>query len=61
MTMDDVFKEDIGRKVLYRPSHGDSEEGVIVDFNATYIFVRFGNDVGSKACRPENLEWINVT
>jgi hypothetical protein len=50
---------DIGRKVRYRARHGDIEEGVITSFNLTHAFVRFGNDVTSKACRFADLEWVH--
>lgn len=56
----DNFKNEelIGRKVLYN-AHHFIEEGVIVSFNSEYIFVRFGSDVSSKACRRQDLELIN--
>lgn len=59
MQTNDIYPEDIGRKVLYRTSHGDIEEGVVTSFNSAYVFVRFGADVHSKACAPKDLEWIN--
>lgn len=58
MSHDDIQKEDIGRKVLYKPSHGPIEEGVLVGFNSSYVFVRFGAGVNSKACHPESLEFL---
>jgi hypothetical protein len=54
----DPQEGDIGRKVLYRTSHGDIEEGVLVAFNSAYVFVRYGSDVGSKATRYEDCEWV---
>ena len=35
--------------------HKDSERGVITSMNDTFIFVRFGNEIQSKACYPESL------
>lgn len=53
----------VGRKVVYRAPHnqpdGPCEEGVITSVNDTYIFVRYGSDVGSKATRAEDLELIS--
>lgn len=49
----------IGSKVVYRPFENSSpslwEEGVITSFNDSFVFVRFGNDVNSKACKKEDL------
>lgn len=55
-----------GMEVVYIPRHllGKSEQmknrerGIITSFNDTYIFVRFGDELQSKACRPIDLfEW----
>ena len=58
--MQDIHHDDINRKVLYRAPHGEIEEGVITSFNSVYVFVRFGNDVTSKACRLDQLELIGA-
>lgn len=58
--MQTIQNDDVGRKVIYRPAHGDIEEGVITSFNSSYVFVRFGNDVTSKACRLDQLELIGA-
>ena len=51
-----------GMQALYVPreaegqlSHPSVERGIVTSVNRTYIFVRFGGDYGSKACRPEDL------
>lgn len=49
----------IGHKVLYN-AHHSIEEGVIISFNSEYVFVRFGADQGSKACRRQDLELIHA-
>ncbi len=53
---------EVGRKVIYTPFEGCSnklkEEGVITSFNHYYIFVRYSNDVNSKATLPDDLEYI---
>lgn len=58
--MNAIHNDDVGRKVLYKAPHGDIEEGVITSFNSVYVFVRFGNDVTSKACRLGQLELIGT-
>lgn len=55
-------KEDIGRKVMYIPSHAKGnpelwESGVITSFNSSFVFVRYSSDVQSKATRREDLVW----
>lgn len=68
-----VTEKDIGKTVVYTPPHTSqhslggfksadayvSEEGVIVGFNAAYVFVRYGDDPASKATHPQNLHWKN--
>ena len=53
---------DIGRKVLYMypvlRGYGPAEEGVITSFNTTCVFVRYGNDLHSKATLREDLEFL---
>lgn len=36
-------------------NHEDCERGRVTSQNAHYVFVRFGTDTHSKACRPEDL------
>ena len=48
-----------GRLVLYRAAPGArGEEGRITSVSSSYVFVRFGADTYSKACRPQDLEWV---
>ena len=37
-------------------SKDQNELGVITSVNETYVFVRYGNDINSKATRPEDLK-----
>jgi hypothetical protein len=50
--------EMIGQAVVYRPGHAGApiEQGVITSVNDHYVFVRYGNDHGSKATLPQDLE-----
>lgn len=48
-------EKDIGRKVVYYGCK--AEEGVITSFNDSYIFVRYGSDIHSKATNREDLEY----
>ncbi|AMM44972.1 hypothetical protein SP15_174 [Bacillus phage SP-15] len=49
------------RKVVYTPYIGCpdhlKEEGVITTVGTRYVFVRYGNDIHSKATSPEDLEY----
>jgi hypothetical protein len=45
-------EKDVDRAVLY----GD-ERGVITSFDEKYVFVRYADDLGSKATRREDLRW----
>ena len=59
MTLEDARKN-IGRYVTYTPYDGCPKEqlelGVINSVNDKYVFVRYGNDINSKATRPEDLK-----
>lgn len=55
--MIDPSDEDIGRGVVYTPSHGESESGVITSFNEYYVFVRYGSNRHSQATNPKQLEY----
>ena len=51
---------DIGRRVLYVGNSyepGRVEAGVITSFNDSYVFVRYGEEIHSKATRREHLDW----
>lgn len=60
--MPEVNNIEIGRKVVYTPFIGCDpelrEEGVITDYNDKFVFVRYGNDVNSKATSPEDIEYL---
>lgn len=53
---------EVGKKVVYTPFIGCDpemrEEGVITGFNDRFVFVRYGNDVSSKATFPEDLNYV---
>lgn len=52
-------EQSIGRKVVYRPVGVAPEEGVITGVSTTgWIFVRYGNDVHSKATHYHDLEFM---
>lgn len=51
-----VTKKDIGRLVIYNPGY-KTEEGVITSFNDTYVFVRYGSEVQSKATYYRDLKY----
>ena len=59
MTLEEARKN-IGRYVTYTPYEGCSKDqlelGVITSVNDHYVFVRYGNDINSKATRPEDLK-----
>lgn len=61
MLLDDA-KNGIDRKVVYTPFKGcnplDLEEGIITSVNTVNVFVRYGNDVNSKATSPGTIEFI---
>jgi hypothetical protein len=50
--------DDVGRLVLYIDGQGKIEEGKIISFNDSYVFVRFGSPT-PKACRRQDLEFTN--
>ena len=58
MTIEEAAKN-IGRSVTYTPFKGcDSKElefGVITSTNTSYVFVRYGADINSKATNAEDL------
>ena len=48
----------IGGRVVYRTAPDyKAEEGVITSYNDACIFVRYGNDVNSKATSRRDLDW----
>ena len=55
-TLDDINK----RRVIYKQqwmTSKDWEYGFITSFNDSYVFVRYGNELHSKATKRENLYW----
>ena len=55
-----LSKKDIGRTVIFNhhsPVSLPIEFGKITSYNSTYIFVRYGSDLHSKATSPDNLEF----
>lgn len=59
MTIEEA-KRNIGNSVTYTPFEGcgenQKEYGVITSVNERFVFVRYGNDVNSKATRAEDLK-----
>jgi hypothetical protein len=53
----DPKPEDVGRKVVYFSWSGAAERGKISSMNDEYVFVRFGEETSSKACRRGSLAW----
>lgn len=55
---------EVGKKVIYTPfkdcSEEQKEKGIITSKNDRYVFVRYGNDVYSKATNPKDLIYIGV-
>lgn len=50
-----------GMQVVYHPMHAlMPEQGVVTSKNDTYVFVRFGSDIHSKAVRPVDIYPTNV-
>lgn len=60
MTLEQA-KKNIGRYVIYTPYEGcpkdQLELGVITSVNEHYVFVRYGNDINSKATSPYDLKF----
>lgn len=58
MTLEEC-RNNIGRLVTYIPFRSCDqsllETGTITSVNDKYVFVRYGNDINSKATRPEDL------
>ena len=53
----------IGRKVVYTPFEGcdkrQLEYGVITGINSDFVFLKYGDDIRSKATYPQDIEYIN--
>jgi hypothetical protein len=51
----DEARNHIGDGVVYRPAHGDAEEGTITSVNDRFVFVRYGSRRTSAATEPGAL------
>jgi hypothetical protein len=51
----------IGAGVVYRPDHGDAEDGTIVRVTDFHVLVLYAGDRTPKATRPEDLTFLNRT
>lgn len=58
MTLEEA-RNNIGKYVIYTPfgncTQNQKELGVITSVNDNYVFVRYGNELNSKATRAEDL------
>ena len=50
-----VTKDDIGRKVIYKPKN---EEGRITSFNDRFVFVDYSNSGRGQATKREDLKFL---
>ena len=57
MTLDEA-RGHIGDGVVYTPSHGDREDGVITSVSDSMVFVLYAGDRYSKATNPADLELL---
>ena len=48
----------VAATVLYRPSCGHAEEGVITRVSGTWVFVRYGDARAAQATDPADLEAV---
>jgi len=60
----ELTEDDVGRAVKYVPlhahgdeNHKDVEYGIITSFNKVYVFIRYGDQVNSKATSADDLIW----
>jgi hypothetical protein len=50
-----------GDLVEYRPHEGaEVDRGFVTSVNASFVFVRFGTDTGSKACDPRDITRVRT-
>jgi hypothetical protein len=54
MTIDEVA-DNVGAGVVYEPRDDVREDGVITSVSASYVFVRYRGDDGSKATCASDL------
>lgn len=57
MTIDEANAA-VGRLVVYRAPHGETEQGVITGVSARFVFVRYGAQITSQATPPELLTLV---
>lgn len=60
--MVDPVLDDVGRAVIYHPSHGYSEKGIVTSFNERFVFVRYEKQhptATGQATSRENLFWVH--
>lgn len=50
-----------GDLVEYRPGDGSVERGFVTSANKRFVFVRFGAELGSKACDPRDITRARLT
>ena len=59
MNLKDVV---IGKSVIYTPFKGCGKEqleyGIITGMTDDFVFVRYGDDINSKATHPQDIEYI---
>ena len=55
--IDDLTEKDIGRAVIYKNTYMSENKGVITDYNAYFIFVKYSSEKNSKATYPKYLFW----
>lgn len=51
---------DVGRGVVYTPSAGPREDGVVTSYNERYVFVCYTSG-GVAATNPDQLDWLGGT
>lgn len=52
-----LTEADKGREVVYTNTGGEREYGRISSWSDHFIFVRYGDQQGSQATSPSNLEY----
>ena len=52
-----VTDDDVGRAVIYRPRGLPPDEGVIIAFTESFVFVRYMGEQFSKATQYRDLEY----
>ena len=64
MTLDEAreaLARDDAPGVVYRPAHGDAEEGTITSVGDRFVFVRYGSRRTSAATEPAALSLLART